>query len=255
MRIAIELIRDFAQRDPSAFHRFLWSNHLAYADGFDLRLFEPGRLGSTRERLLDLMCRECLAKGIEPARDVHSVLDVGCSTGYLLRHAETSVFTSATTLVGIDIDEHAVQMGSRYLRAAGSRIELVAGAMEELDGELAERTFDAALCCGSLLYLDESEARSVVDSLLRHTTHVVGLIGLAHPDRDNRLLEHSTVRSFDACWIHNFDAMVQEAGGTLRSRQWVPPSDPTARGVYMVVATPGRSRSGEANGHPASGER
>ena len=78
MRIAIELIRDFAQRDPSAFHQFLWSNHLAYADGFDLRLFEPGRLGSTRERLLDLMCRECLAKGIEPARDHvagHPVVD------------------------------------------------------------------------------------------------------------------------------------------------------------------------------------
>jgi SAM-dependent methyltransferase len=239
MYIAIELLRDLAQRDPTAFHHFLWANHLAYAQGFDLTRFEPGNLEATRTQLLDMLCQELRAQGIEPSTDVRSVLDVGCSTGYLLRHAETVVFPSATTLAGIDIDERAVAMGSGYLEQAGSVITLTAGPMEQLDRAFAGQDFDVILCLGTLLYLDESEATETLASLLGHANRVVGLIGLAHPDRDNRTLERSTVRASDASWIHDFDGMVEAAGGSVRSRRWEPASDLNARGLYMLVATPG----------------
>ncbi len=239
--IGVELLRDFAHSDPSAFHRHMWANHLAYASTFDLRRFEPGKLEASRKVLLELLCQELLGEGIEPTRNVRSLLDVGCSTGYLLRHAETTVFPSATILVGVDIDEQAVGMGSQYLRGVGSRVELTVAQMEQLDTALPGRQFDAVVCCGTLMYLDETQALRTVASLLRHANHVVGLIGLAHPHQDNRTLERSAVRGIDESWIHNFDDMVLAVGGTVRSRRWEPPRDPTDRGVYMLVAVPGRS--------------
>ena len=33
---AVELLRDFAEKDISAYHRFLWSNHMAYAETYDV---------------------------------------------------------------------------------------------------------------------------------------------------------------------------------------------------------------------------
>jgi SAM-dependent methyltransferase len=236
--IGIELLRDLADDDPIAFHHYLWANHLAYAATYELGRFAPGALESDRRVLFELLCVELRRQGIDPAGDVRSVLDVGCSLGYLLRHAETSVFPSAMTLVGIDIDAQAVAVGGRYLRQVGSRAELMVASMEQLDVVLLGRFFDTVVCCGSLMYLDQAEAAGTVASLLGHAHRVVGLIDRAHPHQDNVTLGRSAVRSLDETWIHNLDSMVLTAGGSVASRRWRPPREPGDRGVYLVVAVP-----------------
>ena len=207
------------------------------------------RLGYTladRELLLVFLCAELRRQGLDPRKDVHSLLDAGCSMGYLLRHAETSVFPSATTLTGIDIDVRAVAKGSQYLRQIGSRVELMVAGMEQLDKVLPGRRFDVVVSCGSLMYLDQTRATRAVADLLGHAGRVVGLIDRAHSGQDNASLARSSVRKLDETWIHNLDSMVEEASGQVTHRQWRPPSGPDDRGVYLLIVaaadpTPGRA--------------
>ena len=236
--IGVELLRDLAQHDPVAFHQYLWANHLAYASRYDLGRFAPGALEADRGLLFELLSEELRRQGLDPAEDLHSLLDVGCSTGFLLRHAETAVFPSTRELVGIDIDAQAVATGNARLRQLDSRAELMVAGMEELDAVLPGRCFDAVICCGSLMYLDEARAAQTVASLLGHADRVVGLIDRAHPHHDNRTLGRSAVRSLDETWIHNLDHMVLAAGGRVTSRQWQPSGEPADRGVYVVIAVP-----------------
>ena len=244
--IGIELLRDLARDDPVGFHHYLWANHLAYAATYELGRFAPGALEADRELLLVFLCAELRRQGLDPRKDVHSLLDAGCSMGYLLRHAETSVFPSATTLTGIDIDVRAVAKGSQYLRQIGSRVELMVAGMEQLDKVLPGRRFDVVVSCGSLMYLDQTRATRAVADLLGHAGRVVGLIDRAHSGQDNASLARSSVRKLDETWIHNLDSMVEEASGQVTHRQWRPPSGPDDRGVYLLIVaaadpTPGRA--------------
>ena len=182
-----------ARVDPVGFHHYLWANHLAYAATYELGRFAPGALEPDRVVLFGLICAELRRQGLDPAEDVHSILDAGCSLGYLLRHAETSVFSSATTLTGIDIDVHAVSAGNLHLRRLGSNVELMVAGMEHLDEVLQGRRFDVALSCGSLMYLDQARASRAVASLLGHADRAVGLIDRAHPVQDNASLARSTI--------------------------------------------------------------
>jgi SAM-dependent methyltransferase len=236
--LAVELLRDLAQDDPVAFHHFLWENHVAYAESYELGRFEAPALEEDRRLLFELLCSELRRQGAEPTTDVRSVLDAGCSLGYVLRHAETSVFPAAESLTGIDIDARAVASGAQHLRRIGSRIELRTASLEELDQALQEQIFDVVISCGALMYLDQSRATRAVASLLQRAGRVVGLIDRAHPDRDNSTLAASTVRRLDQTLIHDLDGMVRAAGGIVRERVWQPPRSPDDRGLYVVVATP-----------------
>ncbi len=249
--IGIELLRDMARVDPVGFHHYLWANHLAYAATYELGRFAPGALEPDRVVLFGLICAELRRQGLDPSQDVHSILDAGCSLGYLLRHAETSVFSSATTLTGIDIDVHAVSAGNLHLRRLGSNVELMVAGMEHLDEVLQGRRFDVALSCGSLMYLDQARASRAVASLLGHADRAVGLIDRAHPVQDNASLARSTIRGLDETWIHNLDSMVHAAGGRVTLRQWQPPSVTGDRGVYLLVATAASPDAAEST--PAAG--
>lgn len=237
--LSIELLRDFAERDPNAWHRFLWTHHLVYAETYRVdRRFGAQRINQTRHLLFDDLRQFLVQQGIDPERDIRSVFEVGCSLGYLLRHLETGLFGSATILEGIDIDRHAIEQGASHLASIGSKVKVTAADMSELEGVLAGRTMDVVLCAGVLLYLREEDAREVVRSILRHTEVVAAFAGLAHPSQDNARLATSAVRERDRTFIHNIDAMVHETGGQVAWRRWEGPRMVDGNTIYFVFARP-----------------
>src|SRR5262249_33869643 len=131
---AMGMLADLQRRDPVALHRFLWSNHLAYAASYEVRQrFGKSNINPTRHTLFRRISTHLRSRGIDPARDIRSVLEIGCSQGYLLRHLETSIFRSATTLHGLDLDAYAIQTGSAHLNSLGSRVKLFEADMAEAE--------------------------------------------------------------------------------------------------------------------------
>lgn len=237
---SIELLRDFAQTDPTAWHRFLWTHHLAYARGYrvDLR-FGPGRIHESRHMLFDDLRQYLVREEIVPERDIRSVFEAGSSLGYLLRHLETGLFGSARTLEGIDIDRHAIEKGTSYLAGVGSKVQMTVADLTDLNRVLAGRTMDVVLCTGVLMYVTEEDAREVVRSILRHTGVVAAFAGLAHPSHDNANLPTSDVRENDGTFIHNIDEMVVASGGQVVWRRWEGPRIVDGNTIYFVFARPG----------------
>lgn len=232
-----ELVRDLAERDLNAYHRFLWSNHLAYARTYEPEVrFGPAHIHPTRHLLFDELRTLLTERGMDPARHVASVLEVGCSMGYLLRHAETDVFPAARVLDGMDIDGYAVERGREVLRRAGSRVRLAVGDAVHLPGTFSQPAYDVVLCAGVLMYLRQSDAQAAVTSMLARTRGVLALAGLAHPERDNARLTESVPRERDRSLIHNLDAMVQRAGGRVLRRRWDGARQVGGNTVYFVFA-------------------
>jgi|GEM_PF-1172808 len=238
---SMEAVRDLAERDPDAFHRFLWTHHLAYAETYEVESrFDPSNVHPTRHLLFGTLEAVLSERGMDPRRDVASVLEVGCSLGYLLRHLETDLFCGAERLDGFDIDEHAIAAGSSHLARLGSRVRLAVGDMGELDRLVAGRSYDVAFCAGTLMYLREPAAARVVEVMLRHTRGIVVLAGLADPHRDNRELASSGVRARDRSFIHNLDRMVEAAGGRVVQRDWRGAEQIDGNSIYFVFAEPAR---------------
>lgn len=236
---AFELLRDFAERDPDGFHRFLWANHLAYAESYEVeRRFGPDQVHPTRRMLFADMEGVLRSRGVEPAKDVESVFEVGCSLGYLLRHLETGPFAGARMLEGNDIDGYAVEVGGEQLARMGSRVRLHRADMGDLDQVFAGRRFDVTIAAGVLMYLRENAAAEVVRTMLRHTGRLAVFAGLAHPERDNRELAESALRERDGTFIHNFDRMVAAAGGLVVARRWEGARQVDGNTVYFVFAAP-----------------
>ncbi|HEV8599591.1 MAG TPA: class I SAM-dependent methyltransferase [Gemmatimonadales bacterium] len=235
----LELLRDQAARDPNEFHRFLWTHHLAYAESYEVeQRFGTDQLHASRRLLFDDLKASLRARRIDPAKDIHSVFEVGCSLGYLLRFAETQLFPAAEILEGNDIDAYAVREGTRYLESVGSRVRLHHADMTELDRVMGTRRFDVVLCPGVLMYLREEAAGSVVTSILRHTGRVAAFAGLAHPARDNRELAVAEVRERDGTFIHNIDRLVERAGGRVIFRRWEGARQVDGNTIYFVFAEP-----------------
>lgn len=232
---AARLVSDLAQRDPEAYHRFLWSHHLAYAESYEPAL-QFGRRIKPDRRLLFRDMRACLRTEFRTRPSIRSVLEVGCSVGHLLRHIETEVFPEACVLHGIDIDEYAVRSGNEWLAARGSKVRLIAADMTAIDDAMgADCAYDCVVCAGVLMYLREAQAAKVVRSLLRHARHLVALTGLAHPHFDNRRLAHSETRPEDSAFRHNLDALVEAAGGKILFRRWAPTAPPGWNPPYFVL--------------------
>jgi SAM-dependent methyltransferase len=217
---AFEVLSDLSESDPSGFHRFLWSHHAVYARTYDVaHRYGSERIKKSRHLLLRDIERAFESLG-QTRMDVRSVLDVGCSVGHLLRHMETDVFTAATRFVGVDIDQAAIRQGIEHLRALRSRADLRVADLVGLDGALPAEMFDVVVCAGSLLYVDEADARAAVASMLRRCHRLLVLTGVAHPVVDNVLLEHSERRVSDRTFIHNLDEMVSSAGGQIILRRY-----------------------------------
>lgn len=245
---SMELIRDFAERDPEAFHRFLWSHHLAYAETYEPdQRFGRENLHPSRRLLFDDLEKILVERGVDKDR-VRSVLEVGCSLGYLLRHIETCVLPSARILEGVDIDGPAVEAGSRHLSAHGSRVRLHRADMTEIDACLGDRRYDLVLCLGTLMYLEEEAASDVVASMLERTDGLLVLAGLADPERDNAELPRSGVRARDHSFVHNLDAMVAAGGGRVVARRWEGDRIVGGNSIYFVFAAPADARAAAA--HP-----
>ena len=128
------MLRDWADKDADAFHRFLWSHHLVYARWYEAK----NEFGAENLRLVRKMMfqdlREYLIKN-DPnlLNNVKSVFEVGCSSGFLLRYLETDFFPNASKLEGNDIDGPAIERGNKYLREHGSKIRLINADMADLD--------------------------------------------------------------------------------------------------------------------------
>ena len=235
----LEVLRDLADRDPNAFHRFLWSHHLAYAESYDVAQRLAGdALHPTRHVFLTELQETLGQAGIAQNR-IDSVLDVGASLGYVLRHMERNVFPNATRFDGVDIDEYAVEQGAAFLARTGSRVRLHTADMSMLDEVVGAQEYDIVLSTGTLIYLKEAESRAVIASMLRRTRRVLALSGLAHPAVDNATLTQSAVRERDGTFIHNLDAMVEAAGGRVIRRRWDGARQLDGNTIYFVFAVPG----------------
>jgi SAM-dependent methyltransferase len=218
------LVRDLQSEDPKRFHKFAWANHLmGYARWYDSEeeLFAPELMQPSRlELFADLL--SVLEQDLSlNAASVASILEVGCSQGYILRYLETRVFPRCTDFVGLDIDAPAIEKGRRHLANAGSSVRLLHGDMEDLETLLGRRRFDVTLAAGVLSYLNESDATRVVSHMLQRTTGVLALAGLACVDRHNRELRKSiSSPSHPGQWIHNFEAIIDRAGGRVVRSRW-----------------------------------
>jgi len=86
------------------------------------------------------------------------------------------------------------------------------------------------------MYLHEAEAGAVVAAMLRHAKLVIGLSGPADHVTDNGELDQGWAREEDDAFIHNFDAMVSRAGGTVIMHRWEGPRLVDGNTVYFIFA-------------------
>ena len=234
-----ELVRDLELKDKNAYHKFLWENHLAYAESYEIDLrFGYENMAASRKLLFGDLDQTLKRMNINRRTDVNSVFEVGCSLGYLLRYMEESYFPSAEKLDGMDIDSYAIAEGIQYLRGRKSKIRLMQGDMESLQALLKGSRYDLMFCLGVLMYLDECASTALVRTMLAHTNSLLILSGLAHPTADNKELKQSATRERDDTFIHNFDAMVQNASGEVIFRKWEGDTLLDGNSIYFVFSRP-----------------
>jgi SAM-dependent methyltransferase len=232
-----EMLRDFQESDINGYHKFLWAHHLGYALPYEASSrFGRENIPASRRIFFSDLTRHLASIGVDAGRDIRSVLEIGCSLGYQLRHVETDVAPSAGELVGIDIDAYAVSEGKRFLQRVGSKVELISGEMGDMDRLLGTKRFDLIFSTGVLMYLHETEAARIVDAMIRRSRILVAITGPAHPEIDNRLLAHSVARRNDNSFIHNIDSMLQKTGTEILGRRWEGNKIVEGHTLYSVFA-------------------
>jgi 2-polyprenyl-3-methyl-5-hydroxy-6-metoxy-1,4-benzoquinol methylase len=230
------VLGDLRRRDPETLHRFLWSNHLAYAARYEVeRKFEPHNINPTRHTLFSQILDYYKTRALDPREHVRSVFDVGCSLGYLLRHIEVNLFPSAAHLNGIDIDRYAVQAGMAYLQSVRSKVELFEADLSRAAEFMRGRQYDIVLCCGVLMYVNEKTARSALQAMFAHSRRLVGIICLAAPRRATR---NSEVRTSDGAYVHDMHRMIRESGGIPVSSTWVGTATSGSSPSHVILAEP-----------------
>ncbi len=159
----------------------MWNNHLYYAVTWEVEQRFGVEYQKESRSIFSAQLQDHLQKMDIDSEQIHSIFEVGCSFGYQLWHMESDLFTSATKIGGLDIDEYAIENGRKYLESLGSKIELKCGDMERLDDFMGSECHDVIICTGTLMYLDQDSACAVVGSMLKHTKTILGLVGIAHP--------------------------------------------------------------------------
>lgn len=241
--LAHGIIRDYQESDPKAFHKFLWANHIgAYAKPYDSETsFDKKNMEPSRKIFFDDIIDVIQDVGIDSGSDISSVLEVGCSMGYLLRFIETDILPNTKRLMGIDIDGSAIDKGTKYLGKVGSKVQLVTGDMEELDALVGEQTYDLVFAGGVLSYLNQEDATSVVKEMLKRTGKLLALIGLAsHTINNSELIESVNTAERNNQWLHNFQSMVETAGGRVVKVRWEGAKQFNFQTIYSVYAVPDR---------------
>ena len=234
---AMGMLGDLHRGDPVALHRFLWSNHLAFAASYEVsRRFGASNINPTRHALFRRINAQLRSRGLDPSRDVRSVLEIGCSQGYLLRHLERSIFHSATILHGLDLDAYAIQTGSDHLNSLGSKVKLFEADMAETESTIGGQTYDVVLCCGVLMYVDESIAEKVVRIMFSRANRLVGLICLAYPKETVHV--QRGVRASDGAFVHRMHPMIRKAGGKVLSSHWIGTETSGSSPSHVIVAEP-----------------
>jgi SAM-dependent methyltransferase len=279
LEFALGMLGDLRQRDALAFHRFLWSNHLAYAATYEVdQRFGEENLNPSRRILVQNIGGYLRARGVDPASNIHSVLDIGCSMGYLLRHIEVGLCPSAEVLHGLDIDEYAIQSGMAHLSSMQSKVKLFVGDMAEAGRFAGGRSYDLILCCGVLMYSDEETAYEVVRTMLSTAGCLVGIICLADPtsrplpygrgsvgcsNRDSAVLSRareqavpdlfpqpadgkSVARLSDGAFIHDVIGMIYRAGGKVVGSRRIETEISGSSPSFAILAEPPNSRLNDA---------
>lgn len=243
------LLQDFSREDPGGFHSFLWSHHLGHAGTYELdRRHGKSNVEPTRLVMLERLSSALQQQGIDPTRDVQSVLDAGCSVGHVLRYVETEVFPAASILEGVDLDSYAIEKGSSHLQSVGSKACLARADVGSLADAIQGKSYDVILCFGVLLYVDEATAERAIRTMLQHTRMLLAVSTWPHPAIDNSSLSHSLPARglvndvpdlMDGVLIHNLDKMVSSAGGRIISRCWTG-SELVGRDkpLYFLIAQP-----------------
>lgn len=235
---SIGILGDLRRRDPETLHRFLWSNHLAYAARYEVQhKFAPEQINPTRRILFRQILEYNKARALDPQEQIGSVFDVGCSLGYLLRHLEVNVFPSAWALTGVDIDRYAVQAGMAHLQSVKSKVRLFEADLTKAGDLMQQQQYDLVLCCGVLMYVNEDTARSALQAIFTHCRRLVGLICLAGDDRRRREAA-AGVRASDGAYAHDMHRMIREAGGTLVSATWVDTATSGSSPSHVILAEP-----------------
>lgn len=238
-RWSAALVRDVAQSNPEAFHRFVWTNHIGPAKQYEkTNPFDTSRLLATHRMIFDDVIQQLKIRNLDPQKDIKSVCDVGCATGHLLRYMETQLFPSAERLVGFDIDAHAITKGSSVLRDAGSKVNLICADIANLERYLADQQFDIIFSMGVLVCVSEELARKLVDVMLKHARVMVAFSGPANPAVHNAQMPQSLLRQDGAGLVHNFDAMVKLAKGKVLFQRWEGARMVDGYSFYYVVASP-----------------
>jgi len=221
--LAKGLVRDLLKENPKEFHKFIWLHHLSgYAQWYDREtvLFDSEQMQPSRKKFFEDLTLTIQMFEMSPS-DISSVLEVGCSQGYLLRYLEDKVFTHGPDIVGVDIDAGAIAKGKAYLESVGSNVKLMQGDMEDLAGILNGQAVDFAFAAGVLSYLNEKDALAVMRTMMKHTNVLIAFVGLACSDRHNNKLKQSILSpDHEEQWIHNFDAMIPLSGGTVVKSCW-----------------------------------
>jgi SAM-dependent methyltransferase len=233
------LLHDLRHRDPEALHRFLWSNHLAYAKTYEVsKKFGASNVNPSRHILFSEMADYLSRQGVDPRTDIRSVFEVGCSTGHLLRHLETEVFPSAEALHGLDIDQHAIDAGAAHLGSLNSRVRLIAADMTDTARIMSDQAYDVVLCCGSLMYVAEEIAEQTVRAMLSHARRLVGIICLANPESKALTSLKSVTRFQDAAFIHNVHRMIVRNGGRIVCSRRVGTEVSGSSPSYAILSVP-----------------
>ena len=245
---SLELIADWAKSDPDACHRFLWSNHMGYAVSYEIaQRFGHENIHPSRKLLFQELLSYLALQSNMTSDDIQSVFEVGCSMGYLLRYLEEEIFPAASVFEGIDIDRHAIEAGSWHLESMRSIVKISCTDMVELNEFMQDRTYDLTIAPGVLMYLTENAATVVVKAMLTHTTKLMILAGLAHPDTDNGHLEKSTIRESDGSFIHNLDRIAERSGGTVVYRRWDGARNLQGNSIYFLFVVPADPTQASAN--------
>jgi SAM-dependent methyltransferase len=237
--LALRCLDDLATSDRNSYHKFIWSNHLYYADNYEVCERFEANTGKETRRLFFAELTSFLKESGAAFDQIESVLEVGCSLGHQLRMMETEVFPSAKRLCGVDIDAYAVEQGNTHLRALGSKVRLIEGDMEALDDLLGDDRFDVVVCTGVLMYLDQESAAAVVKSILKRANYMVALSGLAHPTQHNSKLVCSETRSWDKSFIHNLERMITDVGGRAVKVLWKGDQIVDGNTVHFIFAQVG----------------
>jgi SAM-dependent methyltransferase len=234
------ILHDLRRRDPDALHRFLWSNHLAYATSYEIqKRFEASNLNPSRRILFNDIRNYFHSRGLDSRNHIRSVFEVGCSMGYLLRHLEEEVCPSAEILHGLDIDAYAVETGSTHLSSLRSKVKLFTADMAAAGRVMGNQNYDLVLCCGVLMYVNEKTAENVVRVMLSHASRLVAMICLANAE-PHRIQSGSITRSSDGAFVHDVSRMIRDAGGKVIGSKWVGTETSGSSPSYLILAEPQR---------------